>query len=233
MDDVEFDFEPSGGPVEFLRAIEFNKNNGLGEQEIADIFALSISQLRVVIEKAKRLKAGEEFREIEARLEPYGGASKLMLDFTDMVALEIPNHEIAAILKLDLTELEERLSDARYILNVKRLALARLENKQKPLFKAPPAQNVDVSLDDPDEFLLKAKRLAKDDYNSKMPSSAFHLTLNDFYVVWFSKVLRNWKALVSTNVSGDGVYYELTYNGATQEAYVDRYTKVSNNVVPD
>lgn len=31
-------------------------------------------------------------------------------------------------------------------------------------------------------------------------------------VVWFSKTLQNWKALVSTNVS-DGMYYEVTYNG--------------------
>lgn len=49
----------------------------------------------------------------------------------------------------------------------------------------------------------------------------------DVYVVWFSKTLQNWKALVSTTLP-DGKYYEITYNGDKEECYLDVYTKIDN-----
>lgn len=52
------------------------------------------------------------------------------------------------------------------------------------------------------------------------------------YVVWFSKSLQNWKALVSTTLP-DGMYYEVTYNGDKREAYIDAYKKFDNVCVPD
>ena len=52
------------------------------------------------------------------------------------------------------------------------------------------------------------------------------------YVVWFSKTLQNWKALVSTTLN-DGVYYEVTYNGDKKETYLDCYKKFHNVVWPD
>lgn len=58
------------------------------------------------------------------------------------------------------------------------------------------------------------------------------LHLDEIYVVWFVKVLQNWKALISTNVA-DGMYYELTYNGDTKETYLDAYKKFDNVSVPD
>lgn len=54
----------------------------------------------------------------------------------------------------------------------------------------------------------------------------------DLYVVWFCKALGNWKALVSTDMM-DGVYWEVTYNGAKRETYVDAYTKTANTCVKD
>jgi hypothetical protein len=56
-----------------------------------------------------------------------------------------------------------------------------------------------------------------------------HVTfgLDEVYVVWFSKTLANWKALVSTTLP-DGMYYEVTYNGHTGEAYLDAYKKFDN-----
>ena len=60
----------------------------------------------------------------------------------------------------------------------------------------------------------------------------FHLTLDDIYVVWFCKTLQNWKTLVSTTVS-DGMYYEVTYNGDTNEIYVDVYKKWENFTVKE
>jgi hypothetical protein len=50
------------------------------------------------------------------------------------------------------------------------------------------------------------------------------------YVVWFSYVLGNNKALVSTSVP-DGRYYEVTYAADVQKAFVDTYVKTHNYVV--
>lgn len=56
-----------------------------------------------------------------------------------------------------------------------------------------------------------------------------HVTfsINDVYVVWFSKTLQNWKALLSTTLP-DGMYYEVTYDGDKEVAYVDAYKKWAN-----
>ena len=53
----------------------------------------------------------------------------------------------------------------------------------------------------------------------------------DVFIVWFSKTLQNWKALVSTCV-GDGMYYEITYNGDKNEIYLDAYKKIENKCIP-
>ena len=47
------------------------------------------------------------------------------------------------------------------------------------------------------------------------------------YIVWKSKILQNWKYLVASSLR-DGMYYELTYNGDTNEWYLDAYKKVDN-----
>lgn len=74
-------------------------------------------------------------------------------------------------------------------------------------------------------MMNKAKKLVKDYYNSHVDvTDNVILTENDVYIVWFSKTLQNWKALVSTNVS-DGMYYEVTYNGDSKETYLDVYKK--------
>lgn len=56
--------------------------------------------------------------------------------------------------------------------------------------------------------------------------------LNQLYVVWFSKTLQNWKALVSTDAAA-GCYWEVTYNGSSEETYVDTYKKEANLKVKD
>ena len=58
------------------------------------------------------------------------------------------------------------------------------------------------------------------------------ITISDVYVVWFSKILQNWKALVSTTVP-DGMYYEVTHNGNDHVTYIDAYKKFDNVAVPD
>jgi hypothetical protein len=52
-------------------------------------------------------------------------------------------------------------------------------------------------------------------------------TIENVYVVWFCRTLKNWKALVSTDLL-DGTYYEVTYDGATESIYLDVYKKFDN-----
>lgn len=54
------------------------------------------------------------------------------------------------------------------------------------------------------------------------------IDLSNVFVVWSCKTLQNYKCLVSTTVSGDGIYAEYTYNGNKQELYEDIYRKVKN-----
>ena len=101
----------------------------------------------------------------------------------------------------------------------------------------------------PYEFQDKARELVLDQVNKRnhqehmalvrgnsrrgvRTDSFIPLRLDEVYVVWFSKVLQNWKALVSTEIP-DGRYYEVTYNGDRLEAYVDTYTKESNILISD
>jgi hypothetical protein len=79
---------------------------------------------------------------------------------------------------------------------------------------------------DADQFLRKVKEfvIQAEEHVEFKPE--------DLYIVWFCKVLGNWKALVSTDVY-DGAYWEVTYNGAKQETYVDTYAKRSNTAISD
>lgn len=56
------------------------------------------------------------------------------------------------------------------------------------------------------------------------------IKIDDIYVVWFSKTLQNWKALVSTTIP-DHRYFEVTCNGDKNEIYLDAYEKVENKVI--
>lgn len=82
-------------------------------------------------------------------------------------------------------------------------------------------------------YHMKAKALIVDHFNARVEKTDdVILTLDDVYVVWFSKTLQNWKALVSTTIP-DGMYYEITYNGDKGETYIDAYKKFENIVIPD
>ena len=81
-------------------------------------------------------------------------------------------------------------------------------------------------------MLDKARKLASEEFTRL---SGREIKTKDCYVVWFSKTLQNWKALVGTNeISSDepcGDYAEITHNGDKNETYVDVYAKVSNKVI--
>lgn len=77
----------------------------------------------------------------------------------------------------------------------------------------------------------RAKQIVVDYFNSHMSKTdGKQIGLEDVYVVWFCKMLQNWKALLSTNVR-DGMYYEITHNGDKNETYVDVYKKWENYAV--
>ena len=79
----------------------------------------------------------------------------------------------------------------------------------------------------------KAKRLVMDYFNSRAEiTDNTIITEDQIYIVWFSKTLQNWKALVSTTIS-DGMYYEVTYNKAKDEFYLDAYKKFENRCIPN
>lgn len=61
------------------------------------------------------------------------------------------------------------------------------------------------------------------------PTDGAFLSPDDVYVVWYCKTLQNHKALLSTPLP-DGMYYEFTYNGDKDEAYLDVYGKHENIV---
>ena len=73
-----------------------------------------------------------------------------------------------------------------------------------------------------------ARNIVADYFNKHVDvTDKKQITIEDVYVVWFSKTLQNWKALISTTVS-DGMYYEITHNGDKGETYVDVYKKWEN-----
>lgn len=74
----------------------------------------------------------------------------------------------------------------------------------------------------------KAKQIVIDYYNEHVEiTDNKRLKESEVFIVWFSKTLQNWKALISTTIS-DGMYYEVTYNGDKKETYLDAYKKWEN-----
>ena len=80
-------------------------------------------------------------------------------------------------------------------------------------------------------YLERAKQIVVGYFNNHVDKTDNkQICIDDVFVVWFSKTLQNWKALVSTNVS-DGLYYEITSDGDKGETYVDVYKKWENYTV--
>lgn len=63
--------------------------------------------------------------------------------------------------------------------------------------------------------------------------SETEITEADIFTVWLCKTLQNYKCLVSTSISGDGIYAEYTFNGDKQELYEDVYGKITNRKITD
>lgn len=63
--------------------------------------------------------------------------------------------------------------------------------------------------------------------------SEIPITEADVFTVWVCKTLQNYKCLVSTTISGDGVYAEYTFNGDKHELYEDVYVKQTNTCITE
>ena len=82
-------------------------------------------------------------------------------------------------------------------------------------------------------MMEKARRIVMQYFNARADvTDGKQIAMENVFVVWFSKTLQNWKALVSTTVS-DGMYYEVTYNGDRRETYLDAYKKWENVLIHD
>jgi hypothetical protein len=84
------------------------------------------------------------------------------------------------------------------------------------------------TLDQQNQYIDKARGLVLD----ALRDEGENITISEIYVVWFVKVLQNWKALVATSKPDDR-YFEVTYNGDRMEAYIDHYGKLRNQAVQD
>ena len=79
----------------------------------------------------------------------------------------------------------------------------------------------------------KAKQIILNYFKANMDKTDnIKFTLDNIYIVWFCKTLQNWKALVSATIP-DGMYYEVTHNGDTNETYIDVYKKWENFTVKE
>lgn len=88
-----------------------------------------------------------------------------------------------------------------------------------------------------DHFLSICKKKLVEWYNEAFDNMSVYIQekidLSNVYVVWSCKTLQNYKALLSTSVSGDGIYVEFTYNGDKQELYMDVYHKLVNQKITE
>ena len=87
------------------------------------------------------------------------------------------------------------------------------------------------SFDEYSDYQVIARGLVTDIINERFKTAGAETPEFSVYVVWFSKTLQNWKALISTTLP-DGAYYEVTYDGDKDLAYVDSYKKFDNRAVP-
>lgn len=127
-------------------------------------------------------------------------------------------------------QLEELLNNGRSLTEAE--AILRIRKNEK---SANYGKTNDVPGSDPDEFIKKAKQIVLQNYVTIETVTALDpvpLDISEIYVVWFAKTLGNWKALLATT-RPDGQYYEVIYDGAKNQSYLDTYVKVDNKCITD
>jgi hypothetical protein len=69
-------------------------------------------------------------------------------------------------------------------------------------------------------------------YNEMWRTEDTPITSAEVRLVWFSKTLENWKAMVITTLD-DKYYFEVTHSGARKKTFVDVYEKIDNVELDD
>ncbi|ATN93693.1 hypothetical protein SEA_SCAP1_44 [Streptomyces phage Scap1] len=84
------------------------------------------------------------------------------------------------------------------------------------------------------DYQMRAKQIVKDYVDSMQRQNHPDEEPSTYtvYVVWFTKVLQNWKAILGTTLP-DGRLFELTYDGDRRVTYFDCYKKQDNFPIPD
>lgn len=85
---------------------------------------------------------------------------------------------------------------------------------------------------DVDRFQKTAKQVVVQNFNEhRNPERSPALTTDSVHIVWFAKVLGNWKAIVASPLAR-GLLWEVSFNGEKNEIYLDVYSKLNNVKIP-
>jgi hypothetical protein len=84
---------------------------------------------------------------------------------------------------------------------------------------------------DSDRALRIAKKLVSDNYNRHHDiERTSPLFPEDIYIIWYAKLLTNWKALLGTPEIR-GLLWMVTYNGFKHDAQIEIYKRVNSVTV--
>jgi hypothetical protein len=83
-----------------------------------------------------------------------------------------------------------------------------------------------------EKYYDKAIELVRNKILREIPIHRLSTEDLEVTLVWFTKTLQNWKAIVITNLLDD-LMYEVTYDGNKKQTYIDTYHKIENVCIPD
>lgn len=170
----------------------------------------------------KYLKDGEQyFLIVDCRLD---GGVRILNVYTDVTCIDMvtkTTHELSTAEMQTIKQYEKQMS---YYYNMLYSELIVFSNIR--------IRKVENTLQhfSTDEMDNEALNIILDYAKEHLDKSDAETTIAP-YIVWKSKILKNWKYLISTNLY-DGMYYELTFNGDSNEWYLDAYKKFDNKVIP-
>jgi Family of unknown function (DUF6275) len=111
--------------------------------------------------------------------------------------------------------------------------IAEIETAQTEVPKAPkplPPQRKKRVISSPEQFLALAKQMAVRNFNaSRDPDRSKAITEDQVYVLGFSKIMSHWRAQIAS-LTARNLLWDVTYNAAKNQVYIDAFRKVSNNM---
>ena len=71
----------------------------------------------------------------------------------------------------------------------------------------------------------------KEEIAKELERNGIKAKVSDITLVWFSKTLKNWKAIFTDTLLELVNIYEFIYNGERDEFYLDVYGKIKNKKI--